>query len=93
MNQQWIDFKKLREQLDFRELLRHYNVTLKPKKADQLVGLCRACHGRGTRREAASYDLCSFKILKVQGECLLSDPAWRPMKEPNWRELNLEPRR
>ena len=53
---------------------------------------CRACRGRGTRREAASYDLVSFKIQKVRGEWLLSYPAWRPMKEANWRELGLEPR-
>ncbi len=40
MTQKWINFKVLREQLDFQAVLRHYNVTLKPKKADQLVGFC-----------------------------------------------------
>lgn len=53
---------------------------------------CRACHGRGTRREPASYDAVTFTIRKVRGEWLLSEPLWRPMKEANWRELGLEPR-
>jgi DNA primase len=50
MNQQWIDFKKLREQLDFNEVLRHYNVTLKPKKDEQLVGFCPLPNHNGQRR-------------------------------------------
>ena len=54
--------------------------------------MCRVCGGRGTRREAASYDLVTFAVRQVRGEWLLSEPSWRPMTEATWRELGLEPR-
>ena len=36
----WIDFRKLREDLDFAALLQHYNVTLKAKSPDQQIARC-----------------------------------------------------
>jgi len=48
--QQWIDFKKLRERLDFRAVLRHYGVELKPKGRDQLSGFCPLPGHNGQRR-------------------------------------------
>lgn len=50
MDQRWIDFRELRRQLDFQDLLRHYNVMLKPKKDDQLVGFCPLPNHNGQRR-------------------------------------------
>jgi hypothetical protein len=35
---------------------------------------CRACDGRGKRREAASYDLVSFKIEKIRGQMAVVIP-------------------
>ncbi|MFT3787351.1 MAG: CHC2 zinc finger domain-containing protein [Tepidisphaeraceae bacterium] len=37
---EWIDFKSLREQLDFRKVLESYGVELKAKGRDQHVGFC-----------------------------------------------------
>src|SRR5260221_8902109 len=48
MNQKWINFKVLREQLDFAEVLRHYRVELKRKK-NQLVGFCPLPNHNGQR--------------------------------------------
>jgi hypothetical protein len=50
---------------------------------------CRACDGRGRRREAATYDLVALR-LDPTGD--LSDPTWRPMREEDWRDLRLDPR-
>jgi DNA primase len=49
MTQKWIDFKVLREQLDFVEVLRHYGVELKRKK-NQLVGFCPLPNHNGQRK-------------------------------------------
>jgi hypothetical protein len=53
---------------------------------------CRTCGGRGTRREAASYDSVTLSVRHVRDGWLLSEPSWRPMTESTWRELGLEPR-
>ena len=50
MNQQWIDFRELRERLNFEEVLRDYGVELKRKKADQLVGFCPLPNHNGKRK-------------------------------------------
>jgi len=49
MEQQWIDFKALREQLDFAAVLRHYNIELRRKK-DQLTGFCPLPNHNGQRK-------------------------------------------
>jgi DNA primase len=49
MDQQWIDFKALREQLDFAAVLRHYGVELRRKK-DQLTGFCPLPNHNGQRK-------------------------------------------
>jgi hypothetical protein len=53
---------------------------------------CRACHGSGTRREAASYDRVTFKVQQVRGEWRMSEPAWRSMRDEDWRALGFEAR-
>src|SRR5260221_240317 len=53
---------------------------------------CRACHGRGTRREPATYDAVTFNVRKVREKWLLSEPTWRPMRREDWQELRVEPR-
>jgi DNA primase len=47
---QWIDFKALRESLDFAAVLRHYNVELKQKKGDQYQTFCPLPGHQGSRR-------------------------------------------
>jgi DNA primase len=47
---QWIDFKALRESLDFAAVLRHYKVELKQKKGDQYQMPCPLPGHQGTRR-------------------------------------------
>lgn len=37
---EWIDFRQLRERLDFAEVLKHYGATLKPGPANQHKGRC-----------------------------------------------------
>jgi hypothetical protein len=53
---------------------------------------CQVCNGRGTRREAASYDRVTFKMRQVRGEWLLKEPTWRPVCQRDWKELGFEPR-
>lgn len=49
---EWIDFKKLRELLDFKKLLDHYKVELKPKGREQHGAYCPlpTHNGRGSGR-------------------------------------------
>jgi hypothetical protein len=53
---------------------------------------CPACHGRGTRRENATYDLVSFAHITPGAEIFFHEPNWRPIKDADWRALGLEPR-
>jgi len=46
----WIDFKELRERLDFAAVLRHYGVELKLKKGHQHQGFCPLPSHQGKRR-------------------------------------------
>lgn len=50
---------------------------------------CRTCDGRGKRRGAATYDLVTFTVTKVQNQWILSEPQWRPMREEDWRGLGI----
>src|SRR5688500_17511711 len=45
----WIDFKKLREQLDFAAVFRYYKIEVKPDKT-QHTGLCPLPQHRGKQR-------------------------------------------
>jgi hypothetical protein len=53
---------------------------------------CLACHGRGTRREKATYDLVTFGGITPGAEVFFHEPHWRPMKDADWQELGLERR-
>jgi DNA primase len=46
----WVDFRELRERLDFAEVLRHYGVELKLKRKDQHQGFCPLPTHNGQRR-------------------------------------------
>ena len=46
----WVNFKELREQLDFREVLMHYNVTVKAKNQVQHTGPCPLPTHEGPRK-------------------------------------------
>ena len=48
MNGKWIDFKALRAQLDFEQVLRHYGVEVK-RKGDQHHGFCPLPNHQGKR--------------------------------------------
>lgn len=50
MPNSWVDFKALREQLDFAAVLRHYGVELKLKRKDQHQGFCPLPTHNGQRR-------------------------------------------
>jgi DNA primase len=67
MNQQWIDFKSLREQLDFAEVLRHYGVELKSKKRDQLQGFCPLPNHNGQKKSPSFSVNLERKIWKCFG--------------------------
>jgi hypothetical protein len=53
---------------------------------------CRACDGRGVRRERATYDRVRFAVIDTRAEPMFDDPAWSPMTDCDWHELGLEPR-
>jgi DNA primase len=67
MTQQWIDFKALREQLDFALVLKHYNVELKRKGKDQLGGFCPLPNHNGQRKSASFSANLERKIFKCFG--------------------------
>src|SRR5688572_21297991 len=46
----WIDFRELRQRLDFADVLKHYGVELKGKKGGQLHGFCPLPTHNGQRR-------------------------------------------
>ena len=50
MNQQWIDFKELRRQLDFAAVLDYYQVELKQKGKSQLNGFCPLPNHNGQKK-------------------------------------------
>lgn len=57
---QWIDFKKLREKLDFADVLRHYGVSVKVK-GDQGQGFCPLPNHQGTGKSP------SFSVNRTRG--------------------------
>jgi hypothetical protein len=46
----WIDFKELRESMDFAAVLKHYGVELKIRKGDQHQGFCPLPTHQGKRK-------------------------------------------
>jgi hypothetical protein len=53
---------------------------------------CRACAGRGVRRERDTYDRVRFAATNIQADLMFDDPTWSPITERDWHELGLEPR-
>lgn len=65
--QRWIDFKSLREKLDFAEVLRHYGVELKRKNQDQQHGFCPLPGHNGQRKSPSFSVNLERKIWKCFG--------------------------
>ncbi len=53
---------------------------------------CLACHGRGTRREKATYDLVKFAHVTSESQPIFHEPHRRVMKDDDWRASGLAPR-
>ncbi len=51
---QWIDFKELRQKLDFEKVLQHYGVEIK-RKGDQHQGFCPLPTHEGERKKSESF--------------------------------------
>lgn len=54
--------------------------------------LCSGCRGTRKRREADRFDTVNFTVHRCPLKGFrLEDPEWRPMREADWQELNLDP--
>jgi DNA primase len=62
----WIDFRALRERLDFNEVLAHYNVSLKTK-GDQAQGFCPLPSHDGQKKSASFSVNLAKKIFQCFG--------------------------
>lgn len=56
MNQHWIDFKTLREQLDFLQVLKDYGIELKPRANNQFYGFC-PLPGHNGKKKSPSFSV------------------------------------
>ena len=78
----WVDFKKLREELNFERVLQHYGVSIK-RRGTQGVGVCPLPgHPKGGNRSlsfSVSFPKRIFSVLaaKPKAMSLTSLPTWK----------------
>src|SRR5438270_5482996 len=63
----WLDFKELRERLDFAAVLKHFGVELKVKKRNQHQGFCPLPTHQGHKRSPSFSAQLDRKIWKCFG--------------------------
>src|SRR5882724_7291086 len=67
MTTTWLDFKELRQRLDFAAVLKHYGVELKVKRGNQHQGFCPLPTHQGHKRSPSFSAQLDRKIWKCFG--------------------------